>query len=227
MSPSSPPDTSLHQRGNGGLGGSTALPVLRRLMRERKPAERCDLCSAELAPHPHHEHLLDPVARQVQCSCTPCALLFPVEAEKRYRRVPRRVWHLHDFVMTDAQWEGMAIPVNMAFLHTSAPSGEVHAFYPSPAGATESLLTLEGWSDLVTANPVLAAMQPDVEALLVNRVRGAHDHFLAPIDRCYELVGLIRVSWRGLSGGQEVWERIDAYFADLHAQATSRGRDHA
>ena len=70
-------------------------------------------------------------------------------------------------------------------------------------------------------------MEPDVEALLVNRVSGARDHFIAPIDRCYELVGLIRVSWRGLSGGQEVWERIDAFFTDLRAQARPKGEPNA
>ena len=205
----------------------TALTGLRGFIRERPPAERCELCSAELAPHPRHEHLLEPAVRQIHCSCTPCALLFPSDAEKRYRRVPRRLWYLHGFAMTDAQWESLAIPVNMAFLHTTSPSGDLRAFYPSPAGATESLLTLEGWDVLVSDNPLLREMEPDVEALLVNRVRGARDHFIAPIDRCYELVGLIRVSWRGLSGGQEVWERIDAFFADLRAQARPKGEPDA
>ena len=209
------------------MTSTTALTGLRGFIRERPPAERCELCSAELAPHPRHEHLLEPGARQIHCSCTPCALLFPPDAGKRYRRVPRRLWYLHGFAMTDAQWESLAIPVNMAFLHTTSPSSELRAFYPSPAGATESLLTLEGWGAMVADNPILREMEPDVEALLVNRVGGARDHFIAPIDRCYELVGLIRVSWRGLSGGQEVWERIDAFFTDLRAQARPKGEPNA
>ena len=49
----------------------------------------------------------------------PCAILFPTEAEKRYRRVSRRLLYLDDFAMDDMQWESLAIPVNMAFLHTS------------------------------------------------------------------------------------------------------------
>ena len=61
-----------------------------------------------------------------------------------------------------------------------------------------------------------------MEALLINRVGGARDHYIAPIDRCFELVGLIRISWRGLSGGQEVWERIDTFFTDLRALPASR-----
>lgn len=188
-------------------------------MKEREPAERCELCAAGLAPHPHHEHLLEPVERQLLCSCTPCALLFPVEAQKRFRRVSRRLWSLTDFTMTDSMWDSLAIPVNMAFLLTNAPSGDLHAYYPSPAGATESLLTLEGWSELVEANPALSSLVPDVEALLINRVGDGRDYFMAPIDRCYELVGLLRVHWRGLSGGTEVWQRVGGFFDELRGAA--------
>lgn len=207
---------------NHGGNGSSALAALRRFTRAREPGERCDLCSAPLAPHPRHEHVLDPGPRAIACACTPCALLFPPDAQKRFRRVPRRLFWIEGFALSDEQWDAFAIPVGMAFLHTSSPSGDLHAFYPSPAGATESLLTLEGWGELVQSNPVLAGLTPDVEALLVNRVRGARDYFLAPIDRCYELVGLIRLHWRGLSGGTDVWERIDAFFAALRQNATTR-----
>jgi hypothetical protein len=204
------------------------LPALRRLLRDRpQAAERCELCAAPLASHPRHEHLLEPATHQILCSCTPCALLFPTEAERRYRRVGRRLLHLADFAMSDAQWEALALPVNIAFLHSDSSTGAVHAYYPSPVGATESLLTLEGWTDLVAANPVLAGMQPDVEALLIRRAGDAREHYLAPIDRCYELVGLIRLTWRGLSGGQEVWERIGAFFTELRRQAAVWGRGDA
>ena len=199
-----------------------SLDSLRRFVRAREPAERCELCAAGIAPHPHHEHLLEPRDRQLLCSCTPCALLFPVEAQKRFRRVPRRLWWLSGFTMSDATWDSLAIPVNMAFLLTSVPSGDLHAYYPSPAGATESLLTLAGWTELVQANPALSSMQPAVEALLINRVGARRDHFIAPIDRCYELVGLLRVSWRGLSGGTEVWQRIGAFFDELRGAAQER-----
>ena len=37
-------------------------------------------------------------------------------------------------------------------------------------------------------------MEPDVEALLINRVGPAREYFLAPIDECYRLVGLIRTA---------------------------------
>src|ERR1700694_3083509 len=210
------------------MSTTVRVPGLRGFIRERAPAERCELCSAELAPHPHHEHLYEPGSRQIHCTCTACAILFPVEAEKRYRRVSRRLWYLQGFTMTDAQWESLAIPVNMAFLQTTSPEREVRAFYPSPAGATESMLTLEGWDQISADNPILDDLVPDVEALLVNRVGGARDHYIAPIDRCYELVGLIRISWRGLSGGEEVWERIDTFFAELRGAAREKpGGAHA
>ena len=42
----------------------------------------------------------------------------------------------------------------------------------------------------------LKNMEPDVEALLVNRIGHARawtsEYFLVPIDQCYKLVGLIR-----------------------------------
>lgn len=61
-------------------------------------------------------------------------------------------------------------------------------------------------------------MQPDVEALLVNRVAAANDWYLAPIDECFKLVGVIRGHWRGLSGGTRVWGEIESFFQDLNAR---------
>ena len=100
--------------------------------------------------------------------------------------------------------------------------------YPSPAGATESLLELESWNDLATRNPQLDEMEPDVEALLVNRLgysRGysAPEYYVLPIDECYKLVGLIRAHWSGLSGGTEVWQQIGEFFRSLKERATVVG----
>ena len=67
-------------------------------------------------------------------------------------------------------WESLQLPINLAFFLPSTPAGRVVAFYPSPAGATESLVPLEAWQTLIDDNPVLGNLHPDVEALLVNRV---------------------------------------------------------
>jgi hypothetical protein len=194
-----------------------SFAALRQFVRERAPVERCELCSVALAPD--HQHLIEPASRQLICSCDACAILFSDREDARYRRVPRRVQFLADFQMTDAQWDSLLIPISMAFFYTSTLQGKVVALYPSPAGATESLLDLESWADLVRDNPILAELEPDVEALLVNRVGSAREYYRVPIDECYKLVGLIRTNWRGLSGGAEVWEAIGRFFAGLRERS--------
>ncbi len=199
----------------------TAFATLRQFARKRAKLETCEMCSRELATE--HQHLLELATRKLVCACEACAILFSGSSTVRFRRVPRDVRYLNDFRMTDGQWDGLMIPIDMAFLFASTPHGKTVAFYPSPAGATESLLSLDTWNDVVSENPVLQEMQPDVEALLVNRVgvtRGSKAEFyVVPIDKCYELVGLIRIHWRGLSGGTEVWREVGNFFAELKRRA--------
>jgi hypothetical protein len=187
--------------------------ALRRFVPRRAPTEKCDLCSAAVGPE--HDHLVEPSTRKIECACQACALLFSGQAGTKYKRVTRRVRFLADFQMTDAQWEGLMVPISMAFFFFSTPAGKVVALYPSPAGPTESLLTLDTWEEIVSGNPVLQGMESDVEALLVNRIGSPSEYFLAPIDECYKLVGLIRAHWRGLSGGTEVWTEINNFFTAL------------
>lgn len=173
------------------------------------------MCSAELGKE--HQHLVEPSSRQLVCACEPCAILFSGQAETKYKRVPRRIRLLPDFQLTDAQWDALMIPINIAFFFKSTAAEKIIALYPSPAGATESLLDLDSWDEIVQDNAVLKEMERDVEALIVNRVASAREYYLVPIDECYKLVGLIRVHWRGLSGGAEVWEEIGQFFAGLKA----------
>jgi hypothetical protein len=199
----------------------SAFAVLRQFARKRAPIERCEMCARELPPE--HEHLVEPANRKLVCACSACAILFEGQGVK-YKRVPRRVLFLKDFQLTDAQWDGLMVPIEMAFFFRSTPHGKMIALYPSPAGPTESLLALDTWNDIVDMNPALNQMEPDVTALLVNRVghaRGAAqpEYYVVPIDECYKLVGLIRAHWRGLSGGTEVWREISAFFAALKKRA--------
>jgi len=194
--------------------------------KETKAAqEYCDLCGEPITPE--HRHLLEVSTREMMCVCRPCSILFDSEAasEGRYRLVPDRRLFLEDFEMRDVQWESLRIPVDMAFFFYSTPAERVAAFYPSPMGPTESLLKLSAWEELERCNAVLGGMVRDVEALLLNRVRGAREHFLVPIDECYSLVGLIRIHWRGLSGGREVWEKIDRFFEDLRERSKTIRRE--
>jgi Family of unknown function (DUF5947) len=208
----------------------SALSALRRFAREESenkeeaessPEERCDLCGQPIPPDPDHRHLMEVATREIFCVCRPCSILFDSKAasEGRYRIVPDRLLNLVDFEMSDARWEGLRVPVDMAFFFYSTPAGKVVAYYPSPMGPTESLLELETWEQLESDNPELGDMERDVEALLVNRARGAHDSFLVPIDECYKLVGVIRARWRGFSGGREVWDEIARFFEDLGRRA--------
>jgi hypothetical protein len=205
----------------GGTGGLNPLASLRRFARPRAARERCELCDAELAPD--HAHLVEVTSRRLTCACDACAILFSDRGAGKHRRVPRRAEFLADFRLEDAAWEGLHLPINLAFFLHSTPAGRVVALYPSPAGATESLVTLEAWQALVEANPVLRDFEPDVEALLVNRVGGVSDCYRVGIDECYRLVGLIRTHWRGLSGGTEVWKEIGQFFAGLKERAGPRG----
>jgi Family of unknown function (DUF5947) len=179
--------------------------------------ERCDLCGEPIPAD--HRHLLDLSSRELMCACQACRLLFerPAAGGMHYRLVPDRRLELEDFVMDDAAWARLRIPVEMAFFFWSSEAQRVQAYYPGPMGATESLLELGAWDDLVRDNPVLGTLEPDVEALLVNRARGARVHLVVPIDDCYRLVGLIRTRWRGLSGGEQVWKAIDEFFKEVAA----------
>ncbi len=183
----------------------------------RAESERCELCSAELPPT--HRHLLEVDKRKVVCACDPCALRFQDVVGGRFKLIPRDPRLLPKFQLTDAQWESLALPIDLAFFFFSTPLGKTTAMYPSPAGATESLLPLTAWRTLLADNPALRHLQADVEALLVNRVGESRESFLAPIDACYELVGLIRMHWRGLSGGEAVWQEIARFFSALKQRA--------
>lgn len=194
-----------------------AIAALRRFSRPRPKEERCELCSAALAPE--HQHLLDPANRQLLCSCDACAILFSDAAATKYRRVPRRIEAWTDFAIADDQWDALGIPIGLAFFYRSSVTGHIATIYPSPAGGTESLLQEECWEMLCDQNPGLRTLLPDVEALLINRVAGARQYYRVPIDQCYKLVGLIRTNWRGLSGGTEVWKRIASFFFDLQSRA--------
>jgi hypothetical protein len=187
---------------NEALGAFAALRRRRRAKRPVEEPERCDLCAQQVPAD--HRHLFDPQERQLVCACGPCAILFPWQAKARYKEVPRETRRLAEYALSDADWDALMIPINIAFFVRSA--GRVTAFYPSPAGAMASSLDV---SDLP-----LVPLLDDVEALVINRL-GEPQYWVLPIDHCYRLVGIIRSKWRGLSGGDEVWDAVGRFFAEL------------
>jgi hypothetical protein len=208
-----------------GSAGNRQLSILQRFARRRKAGERCELCSAPLDAE--HDHLLELKAGQLVCACQACAILFSAQQTARYRRIPQQVRFLPGFVMTDETWNSLNIPITLAFFVRSTPAGKVLAMYPSPGGATAAEIAPEEWEALVIANPTLKELRPDVEALLVNRIAAQREYYLAPLDQCYRLVGLIRRHWRGLSGGAEVWGRIAEFFATLKERSDADGEQRA
>ncbi len=185
--------------------------------------ERCDLCGASIPDK--HDHVFSLQTRQLDCTCMACALLFSGQpgadgtAGQRVR-VPHRAQKLPDFSMTDALWNDLRLPVELAFFVRSSAAKRVVAYYPSPAGANEALLPVEGWAELLAANPTVSTLAEDVEALLVQEVARRREAYLVSIDECYALTGLLRKNWRGLSGGEEVWRLVKSFFHRLRG-----GRD--
>lgn len=172
----------------------------------------CDVSIGDL-----HQHVVDLTSRSLMCTCRPCYLLFTAEgAHLRYRAVPDRYFAFPALQVGPGQWDQLEIPVGLAFFFHNSSLDRTIAFYPGPAGATESELPLDAWASVLAANPQLSLMTPDVEALLVRtppRGGGEVSCHLVPIDACYELVGQLRTVWRGFDGGQDAHERIDAFFA--------------
>jgi hypothetical protein len=207
-------DESSH---GGGHGGGGVIRTLRRFRRPENVQERCELCGVGLSRN--HRHLLEISKSRIVCTCDPCALRFQDVVEGRFKLIPKDAWCLPQFSLSDAEWENLALPINLAFFFYSTLEKKMKALYPSPAGATESLLPLAAWNSLAERDPRVRTMQSDVEALLANRVGTKREYYVVPIDVCFELVGLIRMHWRGLSGGDAVWQQVEAFFAQLNANA--------
>ena len=200
---------------------SASADVVARLRRMAQPrasppredTARCDLCGAVMSAD--HRHLLDVDERHILCACEPCIAMRA--GEGGLRPTGTRTVRLDGFDLPDELWAAFQIPIGLAFFFLSDAAEGVVALYPSPAGATESELYLDAWNELVARNGVLADLEPEVEALVVNRIADPHLFAIVPIDRCYELVGMIKATWEGISGGDAVANAVDLFFARLDA----------
>jgi len=188
-----------------------------------RPGERCEMCTEPIGDV--HGHIVDVEVRSLMCACRGCYLLFTSGGAGggHFKAVPDRCLAFPDMDFTPAQWDAFQIPVSVAFFFVNSSLDRVCAFYPGPAGATESLLSLDTWAEIVAANPVLGDIEPDVEAFLVRtdpRRSAPPECYLVPIDWCYELVGELRQGWRGFDGGQEARDALDGFFTRVQEQAS-------
>ena len=168
-----------------------------------------------------HGHLADLEPSTLLCACRPCYLLFThgQAGRGRYRAVPDRSLYDPARPMSSAEWDELEIPVGLAFFLRSSQRDEVAGFYPSPAGATECQLDLAAWDRLAAAHPLLQEVAQDVEAALICRTDDGIEHYLVPIDACYELAGRMRLHWRGFDGGDEARRSIAEFLAGIRARA--------
>ncbi|MFF6909433.1 DUF5947 family protein [Streptomyces sp. NPDC012389] len=184
------------------------------------PGERCELCGEPLPDE--HRHLVDTTRRSLKCSCPPCHLLFtrPGAGQGRFRAVPDRYLTDPGFTLDGDGWNRLQIPVGLAFFFRNSALDRFAAFYPSPAGATESELDPATWDAVIGRTRLAGLLEDDVEALLLHAERGEPATCtLVPIDVCYELVGRMRLHWKGFDGGAEARADIGEFFERVAARA--------
>ena len=185
----------------------------------QEPAPRCDLCATGLTER--HGHVVSLDDRALRCVCRPCSLLFtPTGAGGgRIRAVPDRYLTDPSHPIADDDWDLLQIPVLPVFVFVNSDLDRAVACYPSPAGATESLLDLDGWTSLQQRYPLLRTPAADVEAVYVTRGDAGLAAYLVPIDACFAMVGMLRSNWRGPHGGAEARRATAAFVQDLHERS--------
>ncbi|MGH2918546.1 MAG: DUF5947 family protein [Solirubrobacteraceae bacterium] len=178
--------------------------------------EKCEICGQGLSAE--HRHLLELGERRILCACEPCIAMR--SGMENYCPVGTRYLWLDDFEFPDELWAAFQLPIGLAFFFRSTGVDAVVALYPSPAGATESELHLESWEKLQGLNPILDNLEADAEALVVNRMGdGEPEHAVVPIDECYRLVGLIKSTWEGISGGPAIENAVPKFFEYVRHKA--------
>ena len=148
-------------------------------------------CAASRSP-PEHRHLLDLQRAALLCACR--AVLDPVRPPRRGRRplrlVPERAGGCSTTSSSTTRCGRARHPGRPGvLLPEHAPPVAWSRSTRARSAPTESLLELTAWDELARRTRCSRELQPDVEALLVNRTGERARALARPVDRCYELVG--------------------------------------
>ena len=100
------------------------------------------------------------------------------------------------------QWESLLIPISLAFFFHSTPAERVRGRISQSGRGHRIALGIwkpgRRWS---TRTPCWPRCNPTSRPCWSIAWAAQRSYYRVPIDECYKLVGLIRVHWRGLSGG--------------------------
>ena len=173
-----------------------------------RSVERCELCGGPAGEE--HPHVVDTEARgasSLACACRPCHLLLAATTTGRWRAV------VDDWRTVDAV-DLPDVPVGVAFVVVDPHDRRPVAYYPGPAGATESELDLPP--------DALPDLTPGTEALVVRD----GEAFVVPVSEAYALAGELRTSWEGLTGGDAPTRVLDAFIERARTRSRTRvGRE--
>ena len=170
--------------------------------------DRRGLCVAPLTHD--HRHAVDLKERRLLCVCRPCALLFDGDASRSASAAGARARAADPGLPARGRLAGARDPGRRGVLLPRVDHEQVDRDLAEPRrsdGVRSSTTTCVG---PLRAGAFAARARPralDVQALLVRGARAARPlqaFLVAPIDRCYEFVGIVRRKWRGFDGGDEV-----------------------
>ena len=206
--------------------GSLPLATLRRISTTRPqvvPGERCEMCAEPIAEE--HQHVVGLESRSLMCTCR--GVLPALHRPGRHPALPGGAGPLLLLPRLHPRRRRVGRPADPGRAWPSCFRNSVQdrvvAFYPSPAGATESELPLDAWDRIVEANPQLGLLLPDVEALLIHRSDREHGDFSlhAGADRRLLRAGRHDAHRRGAAStaAQEARAAMDAFFAMVPSPA--------
>ena len=192
--PARPSSSGIRDRPARGRWPAAAGRALRAVLREPIADE--------------HGHLVDLQAREPCCApaaAATCSSTSEGAGGGHFRAVPDRYVAFAGLrARRRRSGTRLQIPVSVAFFFLNSSLGRVAAFYPGPAGATESELPLDAWDEVVAANPRLddaAARRRGVPRAGRRRTGSRAECYIVPDRRLLRAGRPPAPLWRGFDGG--------------------------